>query len=313
MQRGWRAAAVAAVLGLGGAAGAHELKCEKLMGDGDELRVSSYPATIEVRYLVYNAHPTETSVAQSAEDPLLAPYGFRFTPVTPLAIPVGGWSDSSFLLTIDSYEDCLDLAARDGREDDNFDSTFRVTWPLGETQCGARLICGSPIYTDDCELNPESCPVLRGPTTRDEGFFKTHEKALGTCLASGPVDLGALGQVRTPEQALGLLWGSPLLYENGEPRTQGDALRFDVGRQQLVATCNERLFGAQPPRAAKAALAGNDCGALSGALKALQGFNASGTKKPVSVDAGPSTPVHARTVADDFTRPSGLDCAGGSR
>lgn len=312
MQRGWRAAAVAAVLGLGGAASGHELKCEKLINGVDETRLSYYPATLEVRYLVFNAHPSATSVAQSAEDPLLAPYGFRFTPGTPLALPVGAWSDHSFLLSIDSYEDCLDLAARDGREDAHFDSTFRVTWPLGETQCSARLICEEPTYSDDCELNPESCPVLRGPT-RDGGFFKTHEKALGACLASGPVELGALGQVKTVEQALGLLWGSPLLHENGEPRTQGDALRFDVGRQQLVATCNARLFGAQPPQAAKDALAGSDCGALNGALKALQGFNASGTKQPAGVDAGPSTPVHARTVADDFTRPSGLDCAGGSR
>lgn len=313
MQRGWKAAAVAAVLGLGGAAGAHEFKCEKLINGVEETRVSYYPATLEVRYLIYNVHPSATSVAQSVDDPLLASYGFH-APGTPLAVPVGGWSDSSFLLNIASYEDCLDLAASDGRDDENFDSTLRVTWENGSgaTVCGARLICGEPTYTDDCELNPEACPVLRGPT-RDEGFFKTHEKALGACLASGPVELGALGRVSTPEQALGLLWGSPLLHENGEPRTRGDALRFDVGRQALVAECNARLFGAQPPKAAKEALAGDDCGALSGALKVLQGFNASGAKKAASLDAGPSTPVHARTVADDFTRPSGLDCAGGSR
>ncbi len=312
MQRGWRAAAAVAVLGWGGAAGAHELRCEKLINGVEETRLSTYPATLEVRYRVSNVHPTETSVAQSAEDPLFAQFGFTFTPGTPLALPVGAVADSTFLLRIETYGDCLDYATRDGRVDTNIDSTFRVTWPLGETQCSARLVCDEPGWSDECEVNPLACPVLR-PTTRDEGFFKTHEKALGACLASGPVDLGALGQVRTAEQALGLLWGSPLLYENGEPRTRGDALRFDVGRQQLVATCNARLFGTQPPPEAQAALAGNDCSALKGALQALQGFNASGTTRPASLDAGPSTPVHARTVADDFTRPSGFDCAGGSR
>ena len=106
------------------------------------------------------------------------------SPAAPLALPVGGFSDSGFLLEVYDYEECLALAASDGRQDAHFDSTFRVTWPLGETQCGARLICEPPGYSDDCDLNPEACPVLR-PPTRDEGFFKTRPQALGACLAGG--------------------------------------------------------------------------------------------------------------------------------
>lgn len=318
MQRGWRAAAVAAVLGLGGVASAHELRCDKFINFEDEARVYDYPAAVDVRYRVYNIHPTDTSVALSAEDPLLVPYGFHFTPGTPLALPVGTYVDSSFTLELYDYEDCLRLAAEDGLRDEFVDTYFRVTWPLGETQCSARLICLPPQYTDDCELNPESCPLVR-PPTRDEGFFKTHPKALEACLAGGGVDLGALGQVTTPEQALGLLWGSPALYVSGEPRTRGDALRFDVGRQSLVAACNERVFGTSPSgevvEKARAALAGNDCGAMEGALEALKSFNGSGVSQPSpsGVDVGAASPVRARALAADFTRPSGLDCAGGSR
>jgi hypothetical protein len=315
MRKGWTVAAVAAVLGVGGAASAHELTCEKHVNGEQVARVDTYPTTVEFTYRVRNVHPAATSVIDSVDDANLGWRGFVWTPGAPLALGVGQSADASFSLRLDSYEACLSLAMGDGRDDEFFDSDLRVMWALGETQCSARLICEQPR---GCQ--GELCPTVRGPT-RDEGFFKTHEQPLRACLASGPVDLGVLGQVTTAEQALGLLWGSPELFDNGQPRGEGDALRFDVGRQLLVATCNGRLFGTQPQDAAlleraRTALSGVDCQGMKAARKALGTFNTSGAEEPQPAGFTPGTPapVRARSVADDFTRPSGLGCeAAGSR
>jgi hypothetical protein len=312
MQRGWRAAAVAAVLGVGGAASAHELTCLKLANDEPVTSVERYPTTVEFLYRIDNVHPSATSVATSAEDPLLEGRGFVFGQALPLALGVGQHTVSRFSVRLESYEACLELARSDGRDDSHFDSDFRVTWELGATQCRARLTC---------EKRPDSGPTVLPPPTRDEGFFKTHEQAVGACLASGPVALGALGRVTTVARALGLLWGSPELHEDGRARTAGDSLRFDVGRQLLVATCNARLFGGQPGdtgllERAREALSGRDCQGLREVRQGLEAFSGSGTREPVPAgfDAGPSAPVRARALADDFTRPSGLGCDGaGSR
>lgn len=309
MHRGWKAAAVAAVLGVGGAASAHELVCEQYINGSMFSFVGMFPATVEFQYRIFNVHPTAESVALSVEDPALASYGFTFSEPLPLGIPVGGYKDASFSVQLNSYQDCLKLAAADGEDDGMFNNTFRVTWDLGETQCTAQVFC---MYSNPCPGGV----CLTGAPTRDEGYFKTHEPLVDACLASGPVDLGTLGQVKTREQALGLLWGSPTLHEDGQPRSAADALRFDVGRELLVATCNSRVYGAKPQDAsllekAHQSLSGGACEDLSGLKTALRGFNTSGTSQPqpAGVDAGPSTPVHARTVADDFTRPSGTDCA----
>lgn len=309
MHRGWKAAALAAVLGVGGAASAHELVCEQYIDGAILGAVGSFPATVQFQFRIFNVHPTAESVALSVEDPALASYGFTFSEPLPLGVPVGGYRDASFSLRIDSLADCERLAAADGDDDGVLTNTFRVTWDLGETQCTAQLLC----------FTSGPCPggvCLTGGPTRDEGYFKTHEQLVEACLSSGPVDLGALGQVKTREQALGVLWGSPTLHNDGQPRSSADALRFDVGRELLVATCNSRVYGAKPQDAslldsANKALGGGACEDLSGLKTALRGFNTSGTSQPqpAGVDAGPATPVHARTVADDFTRPSGTDCA----
>jgi hypothetical protein len=300
---------VAAVLGVGGAASAHELTCEKRVNGMPVAAVDTYPATVNFTFRVNNVHPNATSVATSIEDRLLAGYGFSWPGSTPLALDVGQSAEASFSLVVASYEACLTFAESDGAQDAYFDNDLRVTWDLGETQCSARLQCLPP--SNECP----GCQPLRPEPTRDEGFFKTHEQALRTCLASGPVDLGLLGRVTTAEQALGLLWGSPELYADGKKRSTADAARFDVGRQLLVATCNGRVFGSQPKEEglldrARGMLSGLDCQGMGEARKALSAFNSAGAREPVAVDAGPATPVRARATASDFTRPSGFGCAG---
>ncbi|XXF78468.1 hypothetical protein P2318_01550 [Myxococcaceae bacterium GXIMD 01537] len=316
MLRRGRAAAIAAVLCMGGAAGAHELTCDKRVNGAQVAVVREFPTTVEFTYRVNNVHPSATSELVRAEDPILVDYGFVFTPGTPLALPVGASAEARLRVYLQQPSDCFMYSILDGIDDGAFDSTFRVTWPLGETQCAARLICDP----EPPECAPEDCPVFAPRRTGDEGFFKTHEEPLQACLAAGPVELGALGTVETVEQGLGLLWGSPELHADGAPRTPGEALRFDVGRQLLVAACNSRLYGAQPPRAAllteaRGALSGPDCQGLRAVLSPLKAFNASGVgqPQPEGQRAGPSTPVHAKSLARDFTRPSGFDCDAGVR
>ncbi|WNG53929.1 hypothetical protein F0U59_03330 [Archangium gephyra] len=323
MQRGWKAAAMAVVLAGAGAASAHEFTCDKrvqVMGEGQTPgvapRVTKFPATLRFHYKLRNVHPTGESVADFVEDPLLARYGFGTPFPTPMGVGVGESRDATFELKLDTPEACQALAASDGRVDDSFDSALRVKWALGETQCAARVTCCEPFV--DCELTcpPDDphcvetpSPVAPGPS-RNAGFFKVHEQALGQCLSGGSLDLG-VARVESLEQALGLLWASPGLDRNGGVRTETDVLRFELAREALVATCNERLFGASEKRGR----------ALDEALRTLRGtsgetglerlvrelgrHNDAGLGKPLpgGFDAGRATPAHAASIAVDPVEP----------
>ncbi len=324
MQRGWKAAAMAVVLGGAGAASAHEFTCDKrvhVKGEGqprpgEAPRVTKFPATLRFQYKLRNVHPKGESVADLVEDPLLAPYGFGSPFPTPMAVGVGEGRDATFELKLDSPEACQALAASDGRVDDSFDSALRVKWALGETQCAARVTCCEPFV--DCELTcpPDDpyCaeppgPGARGPS-RNAGFFKVHEQALGQCMAAGRMDLG-VARVESLEQALGLLWASPGLDRNGGVRSEADARRFELAREALVATCNERLFGASEKRsrALDEALrtlrgASGDEG-LARLLRELGRHNDAGMGQPLpgGFDAGRATPAHAASIATDPLEP----------
>lgn len=318
MQRGWRAAVFAAVLGAGSTAWAHEFDCDKRVNGQAVVHIEEYPITVRFDDRLINIHPTAQSLALGVEDPGLASRGWSFQYPLPLAVPVGGSADQQFLLQVNSYEECRAMAAQDGSDDGAFDTTFRVVWPLGEDQCAARLVCDAPYVPPppyDCQVNND-CPEPR--VTRDEGFFKVHELALQQCLEVEPVDLGSLGTVSTLEQALGVLWASPSLYHSGEPRTPLDTARLLLARQVLVAECNVRLFGS-PPRPSvllengRVGLSSTQCPGI-GALRAvLREQNVEGREEPLpwDIDAGPATPAHAQSIAQDFTQPSGESCIAG--
>ncbi|MFL5348376.1 MAG: hypothetical protein ACJ8AT_26570 [Hyalangium sp.] len=318
MQRGWRAAVVAAALGVGGAASAHEFRCEKHVDGQPVAHIDEYPVTVRFDDKLINIHPTAPSLALRAEDPGLTRSGWSFQYALPLAVPVGGSADSSFLLQIHSYEECRALAARDGSDDGAFDSTFRVVWPLGEDQCAARLVCDRPYEPPppyDCHATND-CPEPR--VTRDEGFFKVHESALQQCVDLFPIELGSVGTVSTLEQALGVLWASPTLYRNGEPRTPLDTARLMLARQVLVAHCNAYLFGSFPLPAdllesGRAALSGIQCRELGALRGELREMNVEGREfdLPADFEPGQATPAHAQSIAEDFTQPSGQRCAPG--
>jgi hypothetical protein len=311
---------MAAVLGGAGAASAHEFTCEKrvqIQGEKptDEApRVTRFPATLRIQYKLKNIHPKGESVADVVEDPLLEPQGFRFPFQTPLAVGVGQEKESSFEVKLASPEACQALAATDGKDDGHFDSALRVKWALGETQCAARVTCCEPFV--DCEMTcpphdpycSEGNPVAPG-ASRNAGFFKVHEGALQQCLAGGRIDLG-VARVESLEQALGLLWASPGLDRNGEARSETDAGRFELAREALVASCNERLFGNEEKRsrALDEALRtlrtrGNE--GTARLATELRRTNEAGTREPLpqGFDAGRATPAHAASIAADPTEP----------
>jgi hypothetical protein len=313
---------MAVVLGAAGTASAHEFTCEKriqVKGEGptDEgPRVTRFPATLRFRYKVKNIHPKGESVANLVEDPLLEPHGFRFPFATPLAIGVGQEREGTFELKLSSPEACHAMAATDGRVDGHFDSVLRVKWDLGETQCGARFSCCEPFV--DCEMAcPEYDPdcsegsgnnVAPG-ASRNAGFFKVHEQALGQCLALGRMDLG-MAKVESLEQALGLLWASPGLDRHGGVRSEADARRFELAREALVTVCNERLFGMDAKRGhaldeALRTLRSSRNGDTERLVTELRRHNDAGLREPLpqGFDAGRATPAHAASLAVDPTEP----------
>ncbi|MDY7226296.1 hypothetical protein [Hyalangium rubrum] len=305
---------VAAALGVGSSAGAHQFECEKTVNDRQVAEVSEYPTTLFFNYRLINTHPAHSSIATVAEDPVLAQHGWSFRYPVPLTVPVGGWVEMKFALPVNSYEECKALAAEDGLADNAFDTNFQVVWPLGEDQCSTRVVCLAPPPPppEDCTVT-NTCPEAQ--MTRDAGFYKNHEVALQQCLDVGPVDLGSVGPATTLQEALGVLWGSPAQHRNNEPRSALDRARFLLARQYLVAHCNFWLFGAAPldpdlMESTHQALSGTRCQRMEALKTALEAFNDSGKSLPLPsfFDPGPATPQHAQSIAHDYTQPSAQSC-----
>ena len=322
MLKNWKAAAVVGVLGVAGVARAHEFSCTKrIIVDGNTQdgtpRVTHFPATLRFEYTLKNIHPTLTSLATGVEDPLLTPYGEEALFITPMPVGVGESREASFELVLETPEACQALAASDGVADDNFDSALRVKWPMGETQCAARVTCCEPFVDCDMACPPDDpyCvestrPQVAAPS-RNAGFFKVHEQALAQCLAPGAIELG-VARIDSLEGALGLLWASPGLDRRGEVRTEADARRFELAREALVSTCNDRLLGATAARSATLEVAvktltGTSTGAdLEQLAHQLQHHNDAGLGQPLpsGFDAGAATPAHASSIAADPITPS---------
>lgn len=278
---------------------AHELACRKTVNGVSQYVIPGYPATLEYALTVINTHPDDASVVDAAVDPLLALFGFSFTPAPPFEIPVGESVTDDFSLAIQSEQACLRVAAADGKLDRYIQNTFTVTWDGGSYECSASVYCP---------------PAAQGGATRTLGFFKTHELALEQCLASGSINLGFV-TISSVEEALGLLWGRPNRFDDGRRRSELDRARFLLGRQTLVGICNQRLFGTAPTPSdllvqAVNALAGTRCSLMLSLESQVTAFNESGDDEafPGGFVAGPATPRHAESIAEDPTSPSGGSC-----
>lgn len=280
---------------------AHSFVCEKTVNDMSVVEVDAYPTTLSYEFTVINDHDQHASTAQSVSDPAMSSLGFSFEPATPFTLPFGGSVSDTFDVVVESFEDCMDLAAADGVADDRFVNVFEVTWDRGAAQCSATVVCVAP---------PPPPPPPQGLATRTPGFFKTHPEAVEACLAESSFGIDL-------EAALGLLWGTPARFDTGEKRSKLDKSRFLLARHLLVASCNVELFDSQPEDAdliadAFAALFGTDCELMRELAEALDEFNNSGTDEdlPEGFEAGPASPRDAAAIADDPTTPSGETCNG---
>ncbi|WP_342381593.1 hypothetical protein NVS55_18395 [Myxococcus stipitatus] len=139
---------------------------------------------------------------------------------------------------------------------------------------------------------PPPPPAVRPPkVTRDHAFFGSNDAALRECLSKGPVELGGLGKVTSPEVALGVLWANPVISKRGEVRSEVESLKVKIARELLTATCNQRCFGTVAPE-----VAGLDIGQ---ALGTLAKHNRSGSDKavPLSKEGWKLDPLPAQARA----------------
>lgn len=141
--------------GVPGLAHAHELACERVLGDTRVRQVWDYPASLDITAEVFNAHTTAVSVMQSYED---ARVDFSFE--VPLPLGVGVLVSDTQVGTVDSYEGCLAAAAADGRADHHIDESFTVFWETGQAQCTTRISCCSVYVEGQC--GPPPPPTLGG-------------------------------------------------------------------------------------------------------------------------------------------------------
>lgn len=121
---------------------AHDLVATKLVNGQSSEIITAYPATLTFRFTVTNVHPTLPSVLLTAEDPLLAPFGWSFTPAPPVEIPVGGSLTYEFPVTVNSYQDCLNLRAGSiPVPGTTFINDFNVTFDSGSSQSSVPVFC----------------------------------------------------------------------------------------------------------------------------------------------------------------------------
>lgn len=124
-------------------ANAHELECEKTVNGRVYEEVDEYPTTLRYRLTIRNTHPNQPSEVLKASDPLLESLGFPGFD-TPFTIPVKGSVSETFNVRLESFEDCLKVARKDGARDRFIDNTFTVGWDRGKDVCQARVKCEEP-------------------------------------------------------------------------------------------------------------------------------------------------------------------------
>ncbi|MCP3102855.1 hypothetical protein LZ198_28655 [Myxococcus sp. K15C18031901] len=131
-------------------------------------------------------------------------------------------------------------------------------------------------------------PEEQSAPTRGRGFFGSSEKALNECLSQGPIRMGGLGQVRTVNAALGVLWANPAVAVDGSPRSELERLEVQVARELVTATCNERFFGTPMPENLHtlAVFAAPHQLLLQDLLGQLTAFNDSGVRVAVPLRKG---------------------------
>ena len=89
-----------------GAARAHDLTCEEKVDGKTAIVVRHFPATVHFDVTIVNTHPSDASTVAS----IVAPFGFKFHPMPPFSIPVGGSVKDVFDVRIETKKACEALA-----------------------------------------------------------------------------------------------------------------------------------------------------------------------------------------------------------
>ena len=138
-------AAAAAAVALSEAASAHEFACEKTI-EGEVVHVvEAYPATLHIKVVVTNTHPTDASTALSVRDDLFGRMGVKVTPEAPFTLQVGQSTEIDATVTIRSEAECFRLSRAQACTS-SFEDAFQVLFDGGVAQCAARLICMGDDY-----------------------------------------------------------------------------------------------------------------------------------------------------------------------
>jgi len=175
--------------GVGFAATAHELECErragivKLDATGNPLldaatglpifdvapaavlEVNTFPAAIGFRIGVHNL-AADTSVVTSASDRLLDAVASKTTFGTVigpgLSLAVNGRAEQVVVVTVNSQQQCLDLfmggAMGDAPVCQNIvENRFVVSHDAGSAECRGQIICAAPVPPPVCDEGQHSC------------------------------------------------------------------------------------------------------------------------------------------------------------
>lgn len=278
-----------AILGMHGTAYATlaELACTSKTADASA--INSYPATIHYT-LNFTCNFFDNCISNQLDDSLVGPLA---TPQSPRTFPIGS-SSISYSYDVASYEAC---AAAAGVSPNGPVSLPNVV--TGTVMFGLPGPADGPITS--CQTVVTCNPPTSGGPTRTLGFFKTHVDALSSCIGMGSINLG-FGTVTNLGQALWLLWADPSNF------TAVAKARLLLGRQVLVAVCNDRLFDTESGDLSDAIslLGGTQCALMKSMTSDVDAFNNSGDliAFPAGFDPGSADPALAQSLIGSFSIPN---------
>jgi hypothetical protein len=139
-------------------AGAHDFVCEKTVDGQSVVDIDTYPTTVTYSWTITNVFPTGSSTTDSVTDTL-----FPVLPFTlPLTLGIGESVTKTDTLTIESYEQCAELAKVSPDGDIDLVNTLTVEFESDSTTCSAKVVCHPP------ENGGEGC------LTRTPGYWGNH-------------------------------------------------------------------------------------------------------------------------------------------
>ncbi len=167
MRPSWKGAAAAAAILAAPIASAHQFTCEKTVDGQDVVHVTTYPTTVTYAWTITNplSVPSTTNLVT---DSVFFPQGSPNLPFTlPLTLAGGASVTESEPLTIDTYDECVDLANATAGGAVTLTNVLTVWFDSTSTTCDAQVVCHPP---------GEGC------LTRTPGYWGTHPNVTAELL-----------------------------------------------------------------------------------------------------------------------------------